>query len=165
MTSPRVRSLRKCRGLRVAHVGERTEAVDVADRVKAFGRHAGQSGSFYARSTEALMADEDLRLAVRQDVRDLGPDKVMVDRNEVPTRLQRREVELDDLDAVRQNGGDGVAHADAGCPEAVNDLIHPSEQASGRVLGAVRQDRAPNGQVRLVPMPRSRGRPSCASDR
>jgi hypothetical protein len=41
-----------------------------------------------------------LRVAVRHDVGDLGPDEMVVDRDEVPARLQGSEVELDDLDAV-----------------------------------------------------------------
>ena len=50
-------------------------------------------------------------LAVVDDVGDLGPDEVVVDRREVPAGLHGGEVQGEHLDAVGQHGGDAVARA------------------------------------------------------
>ena len=93
MTSPSVRSFGKRQGLGESRrSANELESFDFADRVQTLRWHAGQSGCFDAGVAEALMAYENLRLAVGQDVGDLGPDEVVVDRNEVPTCLQRGEV-------------------------------------------------------------------------
>jgi hypothetical protein len=51
--------------------------------------------------------------------------------------LESREIELDDLDAVRQDSRNRVTLANPGSSQAVNDLIDPPEQFARSVLGAV----------------------------
>ncbi len=62
---------------------------------------------------EALVRDERLRLAVLDDVGDLGPDEVRVDRDEVEPGLEHGEVELEDLHAVREHHCHRVARLEA----------------------------------------------------
>src|SRR5207302_8534412 len=65
---------------------------------------------------------------VLQDVADLGPRQVVVDRHEVPPGLQARQVQLDHLGRVRKERGDGVSGGESQLPEPVHDSVGRSEE-------------------------------------
>ena len=112
MVSPRLRSVGQVGLLVVAQLGVGGEARRSPPRPGS--GEAGISASSAASQAglgEALVADEDLGLGVRQDVGDLGRHQVVVDGHDVPAGLQGGEVDLEDLDAVGQHEGDGVALA------------------------------------------------------
>ena len=116
------------RRLGVAHLGVRGEAGHVAN-----GEPAGCVEADFVRRGDgdvrkALMGDEGLCSRVLQDVGHLGRHQVVVDRDEVPARLQRREVDLDHLGAVGQQGRDDVADLEALCAQRVHDLIGVAEE-------------------------------------
>ena len=86
---------------------------------------------------EALVADERLRFGVLEDVGDLGRAQPVVDRHVVPARLERREVQVEGVRAVRQHRRDGVAALESETAERVHDLVRPRQHITGGVLGAV----------------------------
>jgi hypothetical protein len=92
------------------------------------------------RAGEALVPDEDLGVAVADDVRDLRAGEVMVDRRQVPACLHRCQEDVDHRRAVRQDGGERVAllHPDAAQP--VHETVRPSQHLARRVLATVGVD-------------------------
>ena len=95
-------------GLTVLQVLVGAEAGNVADREPSLVREADLVGRGGADVGEAFVGDEDLGLAVVDDVRDLGADQVVVDRHEIPTRLEGGEVELEHRRPIRQHHGDRI---------------------------------------------------------
>ena len=88
----------------------------------------------------ARVHEDRLRLAVLDDVRDLGAGQVEVDGREVEAGLRRGEEELDGRHAVGQHLRDRVAGLEPERPEAVDQPVRAGEQLAGRVLGAVGLD-------------------------
>ena len=123
--------------LRVAHGSEGAEPGDLADREAGRGGELRLLGRLERHVGEALVGDERLGVRVAQDVGDLRADQVVVDRHQVPAGLEGGEVELEHLDPVGEQGGDHVAVAEPELPQAVNDLVHPPQQLTRGVLGAV----------------------------
>ena len=72
---------------------------------------------------------------------------MVVDGDDVPAGLEGGQVDLEDLDAVGQHEGDGVARLQAEGPQAVDDLVGPAQQLARLQLGAVGTDQ---GQVRRL---------------
>src|SRR5919106_167205 len=99
------------------------EPGDAAHCEATLGREVDLVGGSRARFGEPLVRDEHLGVAVLHDVRDLGADEVEVDRHEVPARLEHREVQLEDLDAVGQHHRDRVALLQAEVTEPVHELV------------------------------------------
>ena len=71
----------------------------------------------------ALVADEDLGVGVLEDVRDLGGRQAVVDRHVVEAGLERGQVHVHRIGAVRQDGGDGVAPLHAERAQRVHHLV------------------------------------------
>ena len=101
------------RGLAGLEVVVGPEAVNVADGEALLLREPDLVGGGRALVGEPLVGDEHLRLGVLDDVGDLGPDEVGVDRDEVEAGLQRGEVELEHLHAVREHHRHRVARLEA----------------------------------------------------
>ena len=76
----------------------------------------------------------------RDDVGDLGGHQVVVDGHDVPAGLEGGQIDLEDLDAVGQDEGDGVARPQPEGLQPVDDLVGPAEQLARLELGAVGTD-------------------------
>ncbi len=95
-------------GLAVTHGGQRREADDLADGEARRRRYLRFVGGVEGHVGEALVGDEHLGPRVLKDVGHLGCHQMVVDRDQVPTGLQGGQVELEDLYAVGEQGGDNV---------------------------------------------------------
>jgi hypothetical protein len=80
---------------------------------------------------------EHLGLRIADDVGDLGADQVVVDRHQIPARLQTGQIQLDHLGAVGEEGGDGVALLQAQGAQAVDDPVALAQELAGADLAAV----------------------------
>ncbi len=80
---------------------------------------------------EPGMGHEHLGLGVLHDVGDLRADQVVVDRDQVPPRLQAREVQLDELASVGQHGRDHVTDLEPEGAQAVHELVGGRQQIAG----------------------------------
>ena len=103
-------------------------------------RDAGLVGGRAHDVGEALVADERLRVGVLEDVRDLGRRQPVVDRHVVQAGLQRGEVDVHRVRAVRQHRRDRVAPLQAERAQRVHDLVGAGQHVAGGVLGAVGVD-------------------------
>jgi hypothetical protein len=62
----------------------------------------------------------------------------MVDGHQIPTGLQRGQVNLEHLGAVGQYRGHHVAGFEVEAPQGVDHLVGPTQELAGAELGAVR---------------------------
>ena len=107
----------------------RAEARDVtADGETSIGREVDLVGRGGCGLGEACVRDEHLRFAVGQDVRDLGPDKMPVDGDQVEAGLADGKEQVEDLTAVREQHRDGIALLQTHGPQPVHDLVARREQ-------------------------------------
>ena len=111
------------------------EAVDVAHREATQGRNGGLVGRRHRGFGESLVGQEDLGSAVLEDVGDLGRHQVMVDGDQVPPGLHRRQVRLDHLGAVGEDGGHHVTLVHALGAQGVHQLVGAAEQFAGSHFG------------------------------
>ena len=126
-------------GLRVAHAGVGAEAGEVAHAEADRRRQLGLLGGVERHVGEALVGHEGLGPRVLEDVRHLGRHQVVVDGHQAPAGLEARQVELEHLHAVGQEGGDHVPGLQVQAPQSVHDLVGPAQQLACGVLGAVRR--------------------------
>jgi hypothetical protein len=82
------------------------ETGHVADGVAVSGGQVRLVGGVGRRVGEAFVGDEHLGAGVGDDPRDLGADEVVVDGDEVETRLGGGEIGGDEFRAVRQDDGE-----------------------------------------------------------
>ena len=135
------------------------EGVDVAaDREASVGGEPDLVGRGLGVLGEAGVRHEDLGFAVLHDVRDLGPDEVPVDRDEVEAGLADREEQLEHLGAVRQQHRDRVAALEAQGAESVYQLVARGQQLSGGDLALVGIDEREVVGERLGDLPESERR-------
>ena len=123
-----------------AHDADRAGLVHVADGEALVRREVDLGHGLGDLVAEPLVTDEDLGVAVIDDVGDLGPDQVVVDRCEVQTDLHGTEVQLDHLDAVGQHARDSVTRRQALGAQAVAHLVGRGEQLTRRALVVVGLD-------------------------
>ena len=130
------RALPRAAGAACAELGQRGEPGDVADREPGAAVDARLVGRGRRDVGEPLVRDERARLAVAEDVGDLGRGQVPVDRDHVEPGLQRGEEQRERVGAVRQHPGHGRAGAE---PERLQSPAEPV--GPGGQLG-VADDRA-----------------------
>ena len=116
------------------------EAGHGAVREAVGARDARLVGGGAHEAREPLVADERLRVGVLEDVGDLGSREPVVDRHVVPAGLERGEVEVHRVGAVREHRGDRVAPLETERAEPVDDLVGAGQHVAGRVLRAVGVD-------------------------
>lgn len=92
------------------------------------------------RLGEPLVGDQHLRAGVGDDPGDLRSDQVVVDGDEVETGLGRGEVGGEELDAVGEDHGEGVAAPQSCRTQPVDELVARGVQPSGGPLLAVGGD-------------------------
>jgi hypothetical protein len=78
---------------------------------------------------------------------------VPVDRGQVPAGLERSQVHLYRRRAIGQQGRDPVARLQAKRPERTGNLVHPAEQLTAGVLGAVGLDHRDPARILLRAAP------------
>ena len=127
-------------GLAGQQIGEGAEAVHRPDGEAVLDGHGDLGRGLLQLGREALVAQQHLGIAVVDDVGDLGPDQVVVDRGDVQADLGRTQVELQHLQTVGDDAGHGVAHLAAQGPEAVADLVGRGQHLARGVGGSVRRD-------------------------
>ena len=88
---------------------------------------------------EPLVSNEDLGARVTNDVANLWSNQVVIDRHEVPARLQTGQVNLEVFHTVWQQGGDDIAWLQPKTTKRVDDLVGPAEQGSCRQLFSIRR--------------------------
>src|SRR5579859_6342681 len=102
------------------------------DRVEGLTHDVGGAGR----------CERSLRVAVLDDVRDLGRGEVAVDGRDVHARLRAGEIELQHRRFVRDHRGDGVPALEPEGAKTVDDAIALPEQApGGDALSLGRNDR------------------------
>ena len=124
-------------GLTLEERGVGAEPVDRSDGEAPVRGQAGLVDGSAGPVGEPLAGHEHLGVGVFEDVRHLGPHQVPVDRGDVQPDLERRQVDLHQLDGVRQQQGHRVAHLEPQRPQAVGDLVRAVEQRSRGALIAV----------------------------
>ncbi len=133
------------RGLPGPGLGERLEPVDHPDRER--GR---QPSAIQRRNLprELLVGDQRARARMLEDGGQLVFGEERVERDEVPTRLVAGERAHDQVDAVGQQGGDGVARLHPARPEQVDELVRATgELAVGERTVGRRDHRGKVGMV------------------
>ncbi len=96
------------------------------------------STSSAATSPSVSRHDEDLRIAVVEDVRDLVGIEVGVDAREEEPRPLRRPTRLEVLDAVLHQHGDVISEPEARVAEELGEPVRPVVQlAVGHGLARV----------------------------
>jgi hypothetical protein len=129
--------LRQRGGLAVLELRIRPEARDFADGEALLLREPDLLDGGRALVGESLVSDEHLRLGVLNDVRDLRAHEVEVDRDEIKAGLERGEVQLENLDAVRQHHRHRVAGLETERAQPVDDLVGRLEQLTRPHLALV----------------------------
>lgn len=121
-------------GLSVEEFGVRAETLDGADRVPLRRSELRLVGGVPGGVGEAFVGDQDLGPGVGDDPGDLGSDEVVVDGDEVEARLRGCEVGDEELDAVGQDDGEGVAAFEAGGAQSVDEAVGRLVQPPGGPL-------------------------------
>ncbi len=127
------------------------------------GPSAGKSissAAALAASAKRGVRDEDLRLAVVDDVRDLGSDEVPVDRDQVEAGLCHGEEQLEHLGRVREQHRDRVAGLESHAAESVHELVARRQELTRRDLALVGVDQREVVGARLGDVPE----PECCRD-
>jgi hypothetical protein len=138
---------------------EGTEAGHIAHDEAPVGGQRERIRRRPAGVAELLVTDEGAGLTVVDDVGDLGPHEVVVDRGQVPARLHGGEVQRHHLDPVREHGGHPVARGQAESSQPVDEAVRGGQQlAVGHLRpGRVDQGRPPRVLFGQLPEPHGLG--------
>lgn len=129
-------------GLSLEEVGETSKPGDFAQREETLRGELDFLRGSLRDFGEPRVGHEDGRLAVVDDVGDLRPDKVPIDRREVETDLHRGEVQCEELDGVWERDGDSITGREPLRAEGVREPVRESRELSiGDLTGSGIDDR------------------------